>query len=107
MTRGGVEERVRADGTVETPLDIGAVKPVIGQARTEGIDAVAIVFMHAWKFPAHEKAVSALCRHAGFAQLSVSHDVSPLVKLVRRAAPTAGSRRSRPATRPCSTPTMR
>jgi 5-oxoprolinase (ATP-hydrolysing) len=79
-----VDERVRADGTVEKLLDIEAVKPAIDQARRDGIDAVAIVFMHAWKFPEHEKAVAKVCRKAGFAQVSVSHEVSPLVKLVGR-----------------------
>ena len=79
-----VEERVRADGTVEKLLDIEAVKPAIEQAQKDGIDAVAIVFMHAWKFPDHEKAVAKVCRKAGFAQVSVSHEVSPLVKLVGR-----------------------
>jgi 5-oxoprolinase (ATP-hydrolysing) len=79
-----VDERVRADGTVEKLLDIEAVKPAIDQARKDGIDAVAIVFMHAWKFPEHEKAVAKVCRKAGFAQVSVSHEVSPLVKLVGR-----------------------
>ena len=79
-----VDERVRADGTVEKLLDIEAVKPAIDQARKDGIDAVAIVLMHAWKFPEHEKAVAKVCRKAGFAQVSVSHEVSPLVKLVGR-----------------------
>ena len=79
-----VDERVRADGTVEKLLDIEAVKPAIEQAKRDGIDAVAIVFMHAWKFPEHEQAVAKLCRKIGFSQLSVSHEVSPLVKLVGR-----------------------
>jgi 5-oxoprolinase (ATP-hydrolysing) len=55
-----------------------------GRPETNGIDAVAIVFMHAWKYPAHEQAIADLCRKAGFAQVSVSHEVSPLVKLVGR-----------------------
>ena len=79
-----VEERVRADGTVERLLDIAAVKPLIEQAKADGIDAVAIVFMHAWKFPEHEQAIAKVCRKLGFAQVSVSHEVSPLVKLVGR-----------------------
>ena len=79
-----VEERVRADGTVERLLDLAAVKPHIEQAKKDGIDAVAIVFMHAWKYPDHEKAVADVCRKIGFGQLSVSHEVSPLVKLVGR-----------------------
>jgi 5-oxoprolinase (ATP-hydrolysing) len=79
-----VDERVRADGAVERLLDIAAVKPAIEQARSDGIDAVAIVFMHAWKFPEHERAVAKLCRKLGFGQVSVSHEVSPLIKLVGR-----------------------
>jgi 5-oxoprolinase (ATP-hydrolysing) len=79
-----VDERVRADGRVERLLDIAAVRPAIEQARADGIDAVAVVFMHAWKYPDHEKAVAKVCRKLGFSQVSVSHEVSPLVKLVGR-----------------------
>ncbi|MER8371953.1 hydantoinase B/oxoprolinase family protein [Mesorhizobium sp. M1406] len=79
-----VNERVRADGRVEQLLDIGACRPAIEQAKADGIDAVAIVFMHAWKYPDHEKAVAKVCRKLGFAQVSVSHEVSPLIKLVGR-----------------------
>ncbi|RUY23697.1 hydantoinase/oxoprolinase family protein, partial [Mesorhizobium sp. M7A.F.Ca.CA.004.12.1.1] len=79
-----INERVRADGCVEQLLDIAACRPAIEQARADGIDAVAIVFMHAWKYPDHEKAVAKVCRKLGFAQVSVSHEVSPLIKLVGR-----------------------
>ncbi|MCF6102284.1 hydantoinase B/oxoprolinase family protein [Mesorhizobium muleiense] len=79
-----VDERVRADGRVERLLDIAAMRPAIEQARADGIDAVAIVFMHAWKYPDHEKAVAKVCRKLGFSQISVSHEVSPLIKLVGR-----------------------
>ncbi|MGX5800985.1 hydantoinase B/oxoprolinase family protein [Bradyrhizobium sp. Arg314] len=79
-----VNERVRADGCIERLLDIAACRPAIEQAKAEGIDAVAIVFMHAWKYPDHEKAVAKVCRKIGFSQISVSHEVSPLIKLVGR-----------------------
>ncbi|RWB60762.1 hydantoinase B/oxoprolinase family protein [Mesorhizobium sp.] len=79
-----IDERVRADGCVERLLDIAACRPAIEQAKAEGIDAVAIVFMHAWKYPDHEKAVAKVCRKIGFSQISVSHEVSPLIKLVGR-----------------------
>src|SRR6476659_4322718 len=79
-----VDERIRADGAVETALAAEKLRPALAAAKADGIDAVAIVFMHAWKFPAHEQAVAALCREIGFAQLSVSHEISPLVKLVGR-----------------------
>ncbi|MBZ9918281.1 hydantoinase B/oxoprolinase family protein [Mesorhizobium sp. BR1-1-12] len=79
-----VNERVLADGCVERLLDIAACRPAIEQAKADGIDAVAIVFMHAWKYPDHEKAVAKVCRKLGFGQVSVSHEVSPLIKLVGR-----------------------
>ncbi|TPI39402.1 5-oxoprolinase [Mesorhizobium sp. B3-1-6] len=79
-----IDERVRADGCVERLLDIAACRPAIEQAKADGIDAVAIVFMHAWKYPDHEKAVAKVCRKIGFSQISVSHEVSPLIKLVGR-----------------------
>ena len=84
-----VDERVRVDGCVERLLDIAELKPMLLQAKADGIDAVAIVFMHAWKFPEHERAVAAVCRKCGFGQVSVSHEVSPLVKLVGRGDTTA------------------
>ncbi len=79
-----VDERVRADGTVEQELDTASAKAQIAKAKADGIDAVAIVLMHAWKFPAHEAALAELVEKAGFAQISVSHKVSPLAKLVGR-----------------------
>ncbi|TGP23332.1 MULTISPECIES: hydantoinase B/oxoprolinase family protein [unclassified Mesorhizobium] len=79
-----IDERVRADGRVERLLDIAACRPAIEQAKADGIDAVAVVFMHAWKYPDHEKAVAKVCRKVGFSQISVSHEVSPLIKLVGR-----------------------
>ncbi len=79
-----VEERVRTDGVVEKEMDLASIRPAIEDAKRDGIDAVAVVFMHSWKFPAHEIAAGALCRQIGFRQLSVSHEVSPLIKLVGR-----------------------
>ena len=78
------KERVRADGTVETPLDLAALEADLKQARAAGIDAVAIVFMHAYAFPDHERQAAALARDLGFGQVSVSHEVSPLIKIVPR-----------------------
>src|SRR5262249_39522384 len=48
------------------------------------IQAVAIVFLHAYRYPEHERDVAALVRGLGFVQVSVSHEVSPLIKLVGR-----------------------
>jgi 5-oxoprolinase (ATP-hydrolysing) len=79
-----VDERVRADGTVERALDFDGVRAELERAKADGITAVAIVFMHAYRHPAHEQRVAALARSTGFAQVSVSHEVSPVIKLVSR-----------------------
>src|SRR5262245_15859633 len=79
-----VAERVRADGTVEKELDLAGLRAELSAARAAGIDAVAIVFMHAYRYAAHEQRVAALARETGFPQVSVSHEVSPLIKLVGR-----------------------
>ncbi|WP_072396728.1 hydantoinase B/oxoprolinase family protein [Hyphomicrobium sp. CS1GBMeth3] len=80
----GATERVGADGTVETPLDTDALARDLAAARRDGIESVAIVFMHAYAFPEHERQAAALAREAGFSQISVSHEVAPLIKIVPR-----------------------
>src|SRR6266480_533638 len=79
-----VNERVRADGTVEKEPDLPAVRAELSAALASGIKAVAIVFMHAYRYVEHEQRVAALAREIGFPQVSVSHEVSPLIKLVGR-----------------------
>jgi 5-oxoprolinase (ATP-hydrolysing) len=79
-----VPERVRADGAVETPLDHAAVRAALRAARAEGIAAVAIVFMHSYAFPAHEREAAKIAREEGFSYIAASHEVSPLVKFVGR-----------------------
>jgi 5-oxoprolinase (ATP-hydrolysing) len=79
-----VSERVRADGTVEQEPDLAAVRRDLERARTDGFKAAAIVFMHAYRYPEHERRVAALARDVGFAQVSASDQVSPLIKLVSR-----------------------
>ena len=79
-----VAERVRADGTVEAAPDLSAVRAALEAAWESGIRAVAVVFMHAWAWPEHERAVAGLARRMGFPQVSASHEVSPLIKFVGR-----------------------
>ncbi len=79
-----VDERVRADGSVERALDLDAVRSELERAKADGIGAVAIVLMHAYRYSDHEKRIAALARELGFAQVSASHEVSPLIKLVGR-----------------------
>jgi 5-oxoprolinase (ATP-hydrolysing) len=78
------DERVRADGTVERTLDLAALRPALAEAQADGIAAVAIVFMHAYRYPEHERRAAALAREIGFPQVSASHEISPLIKLVGR-----------------------
>lgn len=77
-------ERVRADGTVEAPLDVAALRNDLIEARAQGLTAAAIVFMHAYAYPEHEQQALALARDAGFEQVSASHEVSPLIRIVGR-----------------------
>jgi 5-oxoprolinase (ATP-hydrolysing) len=77
-------ERVGADGTVVQPLDESALRTELQAARDAGIAACAIVFLHGWRYRAHEQAAARLAREAGFTQVSVSSAVSPLMKLVAR-----------------------
>ncbi len=77
--------RIGADGAEITPLDEDAACAVLRAAATRGLRACAIALMHAWKFPAHEQRLADLAREAGFTQVSASHAVSPLLRLVPRA----------------------
>jgi len=79
-----VDERVRADGTVERALDLDPVRGELVRAKRDGIRAVAVVLMHAYRYTDHEQRVAALARELGFEQVSASHEVSPLIKLVGR-----------------------
>ena len=78
------DERVRADGTIERPLDEAALREALQAAFAEGIRAVAIVFVHGYRHREHEARAAAIARAIGFPQVSVSHEVSPLMKMVSR-----------------------
>jgi 5-oxoprolinase (ATP-hydrolysing) len=79
-----VDERVRADGTVEREMDLEAVRADLARAKEDGLRAVAVVLMHAYRYSEHERQIAALARELGFPQVSASHEVSPLIKLVGR-----------------------
>ncbi len=83
-----IDERVLADGVVDRPLDLEAARAGLMAHRARGLDAVAIALIHGYRFPAHEAALADLAREVGFGQVSVSHAVSPLIKLVGRAGTT-------------------
>ncbi|MEL6477196.1 MAG: hydantoinase B/oxoprolinase family protein [Pseudomonadota bacterium] len=79
-----VSERLDAAGEVVTPLDEAGARAALAEAYGQGIRSVAIAFMHAYLNPAHEQRVAALAAELGFTQISASHAVSPLMKLVSR-----------------------
>ena len=79
-----INERVLANGTIERAPDEAEIRAALLSAKAEGFAAVAIVFMHAYRFAAHEQLAAKIAREIGFAQVSVSHEVSPLIKLVGR-----------------------
>ena len=79
-----INERVLADGTIERSANEAEIRAALLNAKAEGYAAVAIVFMHAYRFAAHEQLAAKIAREIGFAQVSVSHEVSPLIKLVGR-----------------------
>src|SRR5688572_6981360 len=79
-----IEERLKADGTVVVPLDRERARADLEAAFAAGFRAVAIVLMHGYRHHAHELAVAEIAGEIGFTQISVSHAVSPLMKLVGR-----------------------
>jgi 5-oxoprolinase (ATP-hydrolysing) len=79
-----VDERVAADGTVLGPPALASARTDLTAAFEAGIRSAAIVFLHGYRYPTHERRVAALAREIGFTQVSVSNEVSPLMKLVSR-----------------------
>jgi len=79
-----VDERVLADGSVEQAPDEAAIRAALQAQYDAGFRAVAIAFMHGYRYPTHEQLAAKVAREIGFPQVSVSHEVSPLIKLVGR-----------------------
>ncbi len=79
-----IDERVTAEGEVLRPLDLEEARASLTSAYEAGYRAVAIVLVHGWRWTAHEAALAALADEIGFTQVSASHRVGPLIKLVGR-----------------------
>ncbi|HQC72769.1 MAG TPA: hydantoinase/oxoprolinase family protein, partial [Candidatus Competibacteraceae bacterium] len=79
-----VNERVAAHGDIIIPFDADSTRAALIDAYQAGIRAVAIVFLHGYRYPDHERRAAELARAIGFSQISISHQVSPLMKLVGR-----------------------
>ena len=80
-----ISGRVATDGRVLEAIDEPALRLILENARADGFESCAIALIHAWAHPAQEARIAELARQAGFAQVSASHAVSPLLRLVPRA----------------------
>ncbi|HUH92365.1 MAG TPA: hydantoinase B/oxoprolinase family protein [Casimicrobiaceae bacterium] len=79
-----IDERLGARGERVRELDLEAAERELRKAFADGIRACAVVLMHGYRYPEHERRLAGLARAIGFAQVSASHEVSPLMKLVSR-----------------------
>ncbi len=79
-----VGERISARGDVLTPLDEVQARRDLEAARAAGFRAIAVVLMHGYRYPEHERRLGALARAAGFEQVTLSHEASPLMRIVGR-----------------------
>ena len=77
-------ERIDTDGAVLTPLDSGRLRADLRSARESGLRSVAIIFVHGWRHQEHERAAAVIAREVGFEEISVSHQLSPLIRYVAR-----------------------
>ena len=78
------DERVTAEGDVLQPLDEGKLKIALEAAHARGFETCAILFMHGYRYPAHERRAAEIAAEAGFTQISTSYDTVPLMKFVSR-----------------------
>ncbi|HRW28343.1 MAG TPA: hydantoinase/oxoprolinase family protein, partial [Emcibacteraceae bacterium] len=79
-----VDERIGPNGEIISPLDLKDISKEMEQIWHSGINSVAIVTMHGYRYPDHEEKIAALAQKIGFKQISTSHGTSPLMKLVGR-----------------------
>jgi 5-oxoprolinase (ATP-hydrolysing) len=77
-------ERVGADGSIVTPLDEVLLKKELLAQYSSGLRSVSIIFMHGYRYTAHELVAERIAREVGFTQISVSHQTSPMMKFVSR-----------------------
>ncbi|WP_342118664.1 hydantoinase B/oxoprolinase family protein [Pseudoduganella sp. OTU4001] len=79
-----IDERMGAHGEIVRALDAAAARAGLQAHYDQGLRSIAIVLMHGYRFTAHEAALAELAREIGYTQISVSHQVSPMMKLVAR-----------------------
>src|SRR5436305_406916 len=78
------DERVTAEGEVLRPLDEVGLREKMSKARAEGFSACAILFLHGYRHPEHERRAAEIARGLGVTKISASHDTVPLLKLAFR-----------------------
>ena len=79
-----VDERVAANGTILRQLDLASLRPQLIAARRAGCEAAAVVCLHSYRYPAHERQIAALCRQLGFSWVCNSAEVAALIGMVSR-----------------------
>jgi 5-oxoprolinase (ATP-hydrolysing) len=79
-----IDERIGAHGETVTALDLEGARAGLAAAYAQGLRSLAVVFMHGYRYHAHEKQVADLAHEIGYTQVSVSHEISPMMKLVAR-----------------------
>ncbi|AKS46337.1 5-oxoprolinase (ATP-hydrolysing) [Octadecabacter temperatus] len=79
-----IDERVAADGEIITALETTKAREALSRAYGKGYRSVAIALMHGYKYTDHEVRLGEMARQSGFTQVSLSHEASPLIKLVSR-----------------------
>jgi 5-oxoprolinase (ATP-hydrolysing) len=78
------QERIDPAGEILTPLNTTTLRADLEGARQAGLRSVAIVFLHGWRHPQHEREAARIAREMGFEEVSVSHELSPLIRYVAR-----------------------
>ena len=79
-----IEERVDVNGKILTKLNTLKAEQLLKNAFDEGYKSIAIVLLHGYRYQEHEKQLSLIAKNIGFKQISVSHKVSPLMKIIPR-----------------------
>ncbi|NDU99997.1 hydantoinase B/oxoprolinase family protein [Pseudoroseicyclus tamaricis] len=79
-----VDERLDAGGETVLPLDTVQVRRELARIYGTGVRSIAVALMHAWRAPEHERIIGRMARQQGFTQVSLSHEASPLIKLIGR-----------------------
>ena len=79
-----IDERLDPQGYIIKPLDEKNTETQLQKYFVNGYRTLAIALMHGYRYPEHEKKIAAIAQRIGFTQISISHQVSPLMKIIPR-----------------------